>query len=108
MQTLNASTHEDIYAAEMLNGLRFTTSINLSGGPVGGIEAGNRGLLPEKHHEAATGATYAVYHYETPILWQDKDGAWVVPMVSYSGRTTAYRNKLLRGLESAGATVKKV
>lgn len=89
--------------------MRFTTTGGkLYGGPVPGIKAGDRGLLPEPYHAAAEEAVYAVFHYETPILWRANDGVWYVPMHMYSGKTSTYRNKMVRALMMAGVTVEGI
>lgn len=85
--------------------MRFTTTGNLHGAPVPGIKAGDRGLLPEPYHKAAEEAQYAVFHYETPIIWKGPDGVWYAPMHVYSGRTSTYRNKMMRALSLAGIRV---
>lgn len=108
MQTINAKTSETALGMELVNGMRFTSTINLTGGPVPGIVAGNFGMLPDEYQEAAGAATYAVYHYETPILWQSGDGKWYVPMFAYSARTSSYRNKMMRALDLNGAEIVKI
>lgn len=108
MKKLRTNADDLVFGMEMVSGLRFTTTVNLNGSPVPGVGPGNRGLLPEPYHAAAAKAVYAVYHYETPILWQVEDGTWEVPMYSYSARTSSYRNKMMRGLDGCKATVREL
>jgi len=108
MAKIKITATAEAFRLDLEHGARFTTTGPLSGGPVPGIDSMSRGMLPEPYWVAAGDAVYAVYHYETPILWKAADGTWYVPMHSYSGRTSAARNKMMDALELSGAHIEKI
>lgn len=106
---LRITAPETEFRLSLEHEMRFTTKCGkLHGGPVPGIEAGDRGILPEPYHAAAGEAVYAVYYYETPILWRASDGKWYVPMHSYSKTTSRHRDKMVRALALSGIEVEKI
>lgn len=105
---LKITAEEIEFQLSLEHEMRFTTTGKLYGGPVPGIKAGDRGMLPELYHAGASQAEYAVFHYETPILWKSSDGKWYAPMHFYSGATSSYRNKMMKALKLAGIEVEKI
>jgi hypothetical protein len=108
MSKIKITASAEAFRLDLEHGSRFQTTGSLSGSPVPGIGDMNRGLLPEPYHAAAMEAVYAVYHFETPILWKAQDGKWYVPMHSYSSRTSAYRNRMIQALEMFHADVERI
>lgn len=96
------------FRLDLEHGSAFTTTGALRGGPVPGIDDMNCGILPEPYWAAAAEAVYAVYHYETPILWKTKSGTWYVPMHSYGTRTSSARNKMVDALKMFGASIEEI
>lgn len=106
MAGLKATDPAEAFRLDLEYGQRFTSTGSLAGQPTpGGITDETRGLLPEPYHAAAREAVYAVYHYETPILWKTAGDVWQVPGHSYSRTTSKYRNKIIEALNLFGATV---
>lgn len=104
MAKLTTTSDVQAFTLELARGTRWQGN-KIGGGPVPGIDGLNLGLLPEPYHAAAGEAVYAVYHYETPIVWQIADGTWQVPDHFYGRWTSAFRNKITQALETNGATV---
>lgn len=108
MSKIQMTAAADAFRLDLEHGSSFSTTGTLRGAPVPGIDDMNRGMLPEPYWASAAEAVYAVYHYETPILWKVADGTWYVPMHSYSTRTSAARNKMVMALKLFGAAIEKI
>lgn len=52
-----------------------------------GLEVGK---LPGEYVDSFDKCNYAVYSYETPIVWLMNDGGWMVPTVFYSVSTSRH------------------
>lgn len=98
----------DAFRLDLEHGSRFTTAGKLHGGPVPGIGEMDRGILPEKYWDDAKNAVYAVFHYETPIIWKAKSGTWYVPMHSYSTTTSRFRNRMIEAIKSFDGHIEEI
>lgn len=95
-------------ALEIANGTRWhSAGTKLSGGPIGGIEGLNFGILPECFRQAVSHATYAVYSYETPIVVQ-VDGRWLIPDAGYGPTTGKHINTVIDALNSVGLAWERI
>jgi hypothetical protein len=109
MNKLKITDGAEKFRLDLEYGTRFTTTTGkLNGAPVPGIGDMDRGLLPEMYWSAAAEAVYAVYHYETPILWKTQDGTWYVPMHLYSATTSKLRNKMVEALKLSGTKIEEI
>lgn len=49
-----------------------------------------------------TDVAYTVFSYKTPIAWQDGNGQWTVPAVTYSKTTSQHQSKVRAAMEFNG------
>lgn len=104
---LRAGSAPEEFALELANRTRWSAA-SLSGAPVPGIGDMARGILPEPYWAAAEQAVYAVYSYETPILWALADGTWQMPDHKYSASTNQQQSKMRQALASLGVEVEVI
>lgn len=102
---LKPTSQAEAFCADLLVGTRWVAG-NLNGVPSPRMEDElDFGILPEPYHAAARGADYAVFHFETPIVWRNAEGVWQVPDHFFSTTTSKLRNKIVEALGLNGETV---
>lgn len=98
---LKANVGNDFLALEIGHRNRWSAG-SMSGSPTNGIQGMNFGILPEEFRELMSGAVYAIYSYETPIVAELADGRWVVPAVKYGNTTSKHLGKAGEAMTIAG------
>lgn len=111
-----ASTDGEVYALHLVNGTAWSGTA-VQGFPCAGLDDLDLGLMPERLREEATGANYAIKHYDTVIAFRLPSGTWRVPFVSleesperkgykktanYGVTTSGFRGNIIRALKSQG------
>lgn len=74
---------------------------------VTGLDTGKLDPDWKREFRQATGITYVVWSYATPIAWRTAGAQWVVPDVRYSNTTARHLSLVRQGIKARDERIAK-